>query len=123
MPSANKMTTPVAVDLPLVEARYVELEGYTLGYESFRSDVDTAPLFVGLPEDRCVCPHWGVVARGQITYRWPDHEETYGEGDAYYAPPGHTTLVTAGTELTEFSPSGPFADSAAAIERNLGALS
>ena len=25
---------------------------------------------------------------GQITFRWADREETYGEGDAYYARPG-----------------------------------
>jgi len=121
MPSANKMTTPVAIDLPVVEARYAALDGYTLGYESFKADIDTAPLFVGLPDDRCQCPHWGLITSGQITFRWADHEETYGEGDAYYAPPGHTTLITAGTAAVEFSPSGPFAESSAAIERNLAA--
>lgn len=121
MPSANRMTTPVAIDLPVVEGRYAELGDFILGYESFKADVDTAPLFIGLPDDRCQCPHWGVVTAGQITYRWSDHEETYGEGDAYFAPPGHTTLITAGTAITEFSPSGPFAQTSAAIERNLAA--
>lgn len=125
MPSARKMTTPVAIDLPVVEARYAELDDFTLGYESFKADIDTAPLFVGLPDDRCQCPHWGIVTAGQITFRWADHAETYGEGDAYFAPPGHTTLISEGTSVTEFSPSGPFAESAAAIERNLanGAMS
>ncbi len=124
MPSANKMTTPVAIDLPMVEARYAQLDDYTVGYESFKADIDTAPLFTGLPQDRCQCPHWGVVATGQVTFRWAGREETYGAGDAYYAPPGHTTLIVAGTSVTEFSPSEQLAESSAAIERNLatGAL-
>jgi hypothetical protein len=104
MPSARAMTTPVAVDDEFIEGRYAQLDGYTVGFERFPQDVDPAPLFAGLPEDRCSCPHWGVVTSGQITFRWPDHEETYGEGDAYYAPPGHLPLISAGTSVVEFSP-------------------
>ncbi len=85
MPSANKMTTPLAVDLPVIQGRYAELDDYTVGFESYPEDVDPAPLFAGLPEDRCQCPHWGMVQSGQITFRWADREETYGAGDAYYA--------------------------------------
>jgi len=104
MPSARLMTTPVAVDEELIEGRYAELGGYTVGFERFPKDVDPAPLFAGLPQDRCPCPHWGVVTSGHITFRWPDHEETYGEGDAYYAPPGHLPLISGGTSVVEFSP-------------------
>ncbi len=104
MPSARLMTTPVGVADELIEGRYAELGGYTVGFERFPRDVDPAPLFAGMPQDRCPCPHWGVVTSGQITFRWPDHEETYGEGDAYYAPPGHLPLITGGTSVVEFSP-------------------
>jgi hypothetical protein len=104
MPSARPMTTPVTVDEELIEGRYAELGGYTVGFERFPNDVDPAPLFTGLPQDRCPCPHWGVVTSGQITFRWSDHEETYGEGDAYYASPGHLPLIAAGTSIVEFSP-------------------
>ncbi len=93
------------MDLPEIQGRYAELDGYTVGFESYPEDVDPAPLFRGLPDDRCQCPHWGVVQSGQITFRWADHEETYGAGDAYYAAPGHLPLITAGTSLVEFSPS------------------
>jgi len=103
MPSANKMTTPIGVDLPELQGRYADLDGYTVGFESYPEDVDPAPLFTGLPDDRCQCPHWGVVQNGQITFRWADHEETYVEGDAYYAPPGHLPLIAAGTSIVEFS--------------------
>jgi hypothetical protein len=121
MPSANKMTTPVAVDLPQIQGRYAELDGYTVGFESYPEYVDPGPLFQGLPEDRCQCKHWGVVQSGQITFRWADREETYGAGDAYYAAPGHLPLITAGTNLVEFSPSEPLQQTMAVIEANLAA--
>src|SRR5690349_19359577 len=104
MPSANKMTTPLSVDLPEINARYAELDDYTVGFESYSEDIDPAPFFAGLPDDRCQCPHWGIVQSGQITFRWADREETYGAGDAYYAPPGHLPLISAGTSVAEFSP-------------------
>jgi hypothetical protein len=42
--------------------------------------------------------------------RRPDHvpvagsRGTYDEGDAYFEPPGHLPLITAGTSVVEFSP-------------------
>jgi len=119
MPSANKMTTPVSVDLPEIQGRYAELDGYTVGFESYSEDVDPAPLFHGLPQDRCQCQHWGIVQSGQITFRWSDHEETYGAGDAYYAAPGHLPLIAAGTSVVEFSPSEGLQQTMAVIEANL----
>jgi hypothetical protein len=121
MPSANKMTTPVAVDLPVIQGRYAELDDFTVGFESYPEDVDPAPLFAGLKDDRCQCPHWGVVQSGQITFRWADHEETYGAGDAYYAQPGHLPLIAAGTSLVEFSPTAALNETMAAIDGNLAA--
>jgi hypothetical protein len=121
MPSASKMTTPVAVDLPQIEGRYAELGGYTVGFETFHHDVDSAPFFAGLPDDRCQCPHWGIVQTGQVTFRWIDHEETFGAGDAYYAAPGHLPLISAGTTVVEFSPTGSLGETMAVVERNLSA--
>jgi hypothetical protein len=119
MPSANKLTTPVAVDLPEIQGRYAELDGYTVGFESYPEDVDPAPLFQGLPGDRCQCSHWGIVQSGQITFRWADREETFGTGDAYYAAPGHLPLIAAGTSLVEFSPTDGLQQTMAVIEANL----
>lgn len=65
--------------------------------------MNPAPYFVGLPGDACVCEHLGYVTAGQITFRWPDHAETYVAGDAYVAPPGHLPLIAAGTSIVEFS--------------------
>jgi hypothetical protein len=109
MPSARLITTPVAMDHELIEGRYAELDAYTVGFERFPKDVDPAPYFVGRPDDRCTCPHRGMVTSGQLTFRWPDHEETYVEGDAYFAAPGHLPLITAGTSVVEFSPTADLA--------------
>ncbi len=121
MPSANKMTTPVMVDLPEIQGRYAELDDYTVGFESYTEDVDPAPLFRGLPDDRCQCQHWGFVESGQVTFRWADHEETYGAGDAYHAGPGHLPLIAAGTRLVEFSSSDGLQQTMAVLEANLAA--
>lgn len=119
MPAASKATTPVTVDEKIMEGRYAELGGYTVGFESFRADVDAAPLFRGLPDDRCQCPHWGHVVSGKIVYRYADHDETYSAGDAYYAGPGHLPLVFAGTELVEFSPTDAFNETMAVVAGNM----
>ncbi|MFI5958869.1 cupin domain-containing protein [Cryptosporangium sp. NPDC051539] len=119
MPGASPMSTPVTVDEELIQGRYAEVGDYTVAFESFPVDVDPAEFFVGLPQDRCSCPHWGMVTGGQITFRWPDHEETYGEGDAYYAPPGHLPLITAGTSIVEFSPTSELQAVQSVIGANL----
>lgn len=121
MPRTNKTEAPVAVDIPELEGRYVDLDGYTVGFETYQLDVDPGEFFRGLPDDRCQCPHWGVVTSGSITFRYADRTETYVAGDAYYAPPGHTPLITAGTEVVEFSPTEELGRTMAVVEANLAA--
>jgi len=123
MPRTNKTEAPVSVDEPVIEGRYVELGPYTVGFETMKADLDPAPLFRGLPDDRCQAPHWGVVLRGTLVFRYPDHEETYRAGDAYYGEPGHLPLLTAGTEIVEFTPTAELAATMRAIEANLAAAS
>jgi hypothetical protein len=113
------MTTTTAVDVDEIEGHYAQLDAYTVGFETFRKDVDPAPYFLGLPDNRCQCAHWGVVTAGQLTLRWPDHEETYVAGDAYYAPPGHLPLVTAGTAVVEFSPTVDLEATMTVVAKNL----
>lgn len=119
MPAASKAATPVTVDEDIMEGRYAELGGYTVGFETFRADADPAPLFRGLPDDRCQCPHWGHVISGEIVYRYADHDEAYTAGDAYYAAPGHLPLVSAGTELVEFSPTDLLNETMEVVTRNM----
>jgi hypothetical protein len=74
----------------------------------FPKGADATPLLVGLPQDLCQCPHWGMVLQGSIHVRYADgNEEVVGAGQVYYWPPGHTVWVDEDYEAVEFSPSGP----------------
>jgi hypothetical protein len=121
MPSASRETASHVEDMGIVEGRYEELGGYTVGFETFREDADAAPLMKGLPDDRCQSPHWGYVVRGKVAFTYADHVETYEAGDAYYAPPGHTPAITAGTEIIEFSPTEEYGRTMEVIASNLAA--
>jgi hypothetical protein len=122
MPKIAKATAPHTEDMGVMVGHYGELEGYTVGFEEFRADADATPLMQGLPDDRCQSPHWGYVLGGTLTFRFADHDEVYEAGEAYYAPPGHIPVVSAGTEIVEFSPTGPYRETMSVVERNLGAL-
>ncbi|MGH3549392.1 MAG: hypothetical protein ACRDQU_15055 [Pseudonocardiaceae bacterium] len=121
MPRTSKADAPVAIDEPMIEGRYVELDGYTVGYETHKADMDPGPLFESLPGNRCQCPHWGVVLAGRIVFRYPDHDEVFQAGDAYYSRPGHLPLMFAGTELVEFSPTDALNATMAVVGANLEA--
>src|SRR2546423_11128985 len=121
MGKVSRETAARVEDMGVMEGRYSELGGYTVGFETFRADADAAPIFRGLPDDRCQSPHWGYVLRGKLTLRYADHDEEYAEGDAYFAPPGHVPAVTAGTEVVEFSPTDEMAQTMAVVARNMAA--
>ena len=122
MPSANKASTPVSIDIEQVEGRYAELGDQTVAFETFKQDLDVTPYFRGLPGEACTARHVGVVTSGQITFRWSDHEETYVQGDAYVAPPGHRPFITAGTSTVEFTETAALAPVMEAIGQNLAAM-
>jgi hypothetical protein len=121
MPRTSKAEAPIALDEPVIEGRYVELGGYTVAYETHKADIDPGPLFRGLPDDRCQCPHWGVVNRGKIIFRYADRDEVFQAGDAYYGAPGHLPLIFAGTDLIEFSPTDAFNETMTIVGANLEA--
>ena len=98
--------------------KFEDLGGYTVGFETYTEDADMAPLFVGLPDDRCQCPHWGVVLKGMLTYHYRDSSDTIEAGEAYFAPPGHTPELHAGTEVVEFSPTAELERTLEVVLRN-----
>lgn len=118
MPRTSRQDAPTVAEAGSYAARVGELGGYTVAFETHSADQDYAPLFRGLPDDRCPCPHWGVVLKGEIIYRYADHDEVFREGDAYHAPPSHLPKVTAGTELIEFSPTAQLRETLAVVEKN-----
>jgi hypothetical protein len=121
MPKVSKETASHVEDIGVLETRSEQLDGYTIEFTTFREDADATPFFDGLPEGRCQSPHWGYVLGGRVTFRFAEHEEIYEAGDAYYAPPGHIPVVTAGTEVVEFSPTDEYAKTLEVLSRNLAA--
>lgn len=121
MPKTSRDTASQVADLGVMESRSEQLDGYTVEFSTFREDADGTPVFKGLPDDRCQSPHWGYVVRGRLTFRYADRDEVYEAGDAYYAPPGHIPVVTAGTEVVEFSPTEEYSRTLEVVGRNLAA--
>jgi len=109
---------------PGYEGRFEELGGYTVAFETYTEDSDLAQFFKGLPDDACQCPHWGTVVKGKLTYRYTDGtEETITAGDAYYAHPGHTPVLYAGTEVIEFSPTDELGKTLEVVMKNIAEMS
>ncbi len=120
MPKVSKATASETLAMEGFEGRYEKLEGgYTVGFETYAEDSDPADLFKGLPDDRCQSAHWGYVLSGKVAFRYADREELYEAGDAYYAPPGHTPLFYAGTEIVEFSPTGELGRTMEVVTKNM----
>ena len=124
MPKASKTTASETVELEGYEGHFEHFEGgYSVGFETYTADADIAPLFKGLPDDRCQCPHWGYVITGKVEFTFADRVEIYEAGDAYYAPPGHTPHLFSGSEVVEFHPTSELARTMEVVERNMAAMS
>jgi hypothetical protein len=122
MPKVSKETASGHVSVDGLDVSLEHLEGgYSVCFEQHTADADLAGLFRGLPDDRAQMPRWGYVIRGAITFRVPDGEETFREGDAYYVPPGHTPVHHAGAEVVEFSPTDALHATMAVVMENLAA--
>src|ERR671923_419944 len=122
MPKITREAASEHVEAKGFEGHYADLAGYTVGFETYTADADLAPLFVGLPDDRCQCAHLGYVLKGKVKFAFADgSEEVYEAGEAYHAPPGHTPTLYAGTEIVEFSPTEPLQQTIEVVTRNMEA--
>jgi hypothetical protein len=113
---------PIGVEVPEGTIRFTEWGEMTVETGTFSAQVDPAPFFKGLPHDRCQCPHWGYVIKGQLRYRTADGDLVFNAGEAYYCPPGHTPVFEAGVEYVEFSPTVDLSETTAVVERNMAAM-
>jgi hypothetical protein len=91
-----------------------DLDDTTVSFVTIRQSHSLAPLLRGYPQ----CPHWGYPLAGKITVSYPDREETYQAGDAFYMTPGHVPAAEAGTEFIQFSPKDQLAETVAAMQAN-----
>ena len=119
MPKASIQSIEEPVSAPGFEGRYAELLDFTVGFEAYSEEADMASLFVGLPDDRCQCSHFGYVKKGSVTYRTAEGEETFNAGDAYVVGPGHTPVLHPGTELVEFSPTAELNRTMEVVTKNM----
>ncbi len=123
MPKVSKATASESMALEGYEGHFQDFGPYTVGFETYTADADLAPLFVGLPDDHCQCPHMGYVLTGKVKFTFTDGaEETYEAGDAYYVPPGHTPIHFAGSEIVEFSPTDALGETIGVVLENLRAV-
>jgi hypothetical protein len=122
MAKASKETASESMALEGYEGAFEDFGPYTVGFERYTADADLGPLFKGLPDDRCQCPHMGYVIRGKLKFTFADgHEEVYEAGDAYYAPPGHLPYLYAGSEVVEFSPTAELQQTIEVVTKNMEA--
>ena len=120
MPSASRMSTPVAVDEPEIEGRYAQLGGYTVSVRDApagprpgaRSSPDcpttAASARTGASSPRARSPSAGPTTRRPT---WPATPTT--------PAPGHLPLVTAGHAMVEFSPTGELDATMAVVMQNV----
>ena len=120
---SSKSQASESLEVEGYEGHFDDLDGYTVGFETYTADADLAPFFAGLPDDRCQCPHWGYVLKGRLTFRYADGtEDTMESGDAYYARPGHTPVLYAGTEVVEFSPTSELQATLDVVNKNMESM-
>jgi hypothetical protein len=118
----SKQDLPIAFEVLGVVSRDVEWGDMNVAIESFPAGLDPAPYFEGLPDDRCQCPHWGYVLKGQMRYVYADREEVLNAGDIYYAAPGHLPIFDQDTEVVELSPRTEYHKTMDVVGQNLERL-
>jgi hypothetical protein len=123
MPKVSRESATLGGDFGPVLDRAEEFDGYHVAFTLFRENIDGTPLVKGLKDDMCQCPHWGYVVTGKVTFRFPDRDEVFEAGDAFYTPPGHIPLAhEPGSEVVMFSPADEMRVTEEAIRKNFQAM-
>jgi len=114
---ASRNEIPVTVEAGAAYSCDAQWGEMNVAFEGFPAGMDTRPLFKGLPDGRCQCPHWGLVLKGRLKILYADREEILTTGRAYYLSPGHNVVVEEDCELIEFSPKGEYDKTLQAVAR------
>jgi hypothetical protein len=123
MPKASRETASEHETLEGYEGHFEHFAGgWTVGFETYTQDADLAPFFKGLPGDECQCEHMGYVIKGKVAFRSSEGEEVVRAGEAYFAAPGHTPVLYAGTEVVEFSPTEELGRTLEVVAKNMEAI-
>jgi len=119
---ATRNDLPIAFQDGKSYSRDIEWGNMNVAWEGWESGMDATPMFTGLPDNRCQCPHWGFLIRGQMRIKYADHEEMISAGDVYYLAPGHIPVIEEDVELIEFSPKGEYQKTMEVVNRNMEAM-
>ncbi len=95
---------PILQESPTASSSQAEWGDRDKAVETMSPGVNPAFLFLGLPDNRWQCPHWGFMLKGQIRVRYTDREEVITAGDLYYLSAGDVIFIEEGTEVIELSP-------------------
>jgi hypothetical protein len=106
------------------EGRIADLREWRVAWESMPAHFPPDPSpFAGLPDDRCQCPHLGVVVTGAFRVTYLDGtDEVVRAGEAYSLTPGHFVQTLEPTEVIEFSPREEHERTMAHVAANLSAV-
>ena len=110
---------PVVFQSGSTISRDIEWGDMNVAFEAFPAGTDTVPMFKGLPNDACQCPHWGYLFKGKMRIKYADHEEVITAGETYYLPAGHNVMAEEDCEIVEFSPKGEYQKTMEVAARNM----
>lgn len=87
-----------------MESRVLDLGEMICARRLIPAGFDSAPFYVGLPNDMCPCEHWCYLAKGALRYRFADGGEfSASSGEAFHLRAGHLADVLRDAELIEFT--------------------
>lgn len=99
---------PTVAKIPDTEIRREDHGDLAVCMLRLGEGLHTAPLFEGLPNDQCQCPHWGYMIGGTIRVHTSDGFRDFEAGEAYYWPPGYNLEAVTDCEYLEISPAREF---------------
>ena len=113
----------LVVDLPDAKISWSQWGDMTVERGTILGEMDITPLFKGLPNDRCQCPHWGYIIKGEMHFINNEGQtEVFTEGDFYHIAPNHLPTLLPGLEYVEYSPNDALAKTMEVVEKNMAAM-
>jgi len=105
-----KEQLPVVMEGPGMSVRAAEdWGGMAAVVFELPAGTDLGPMLEGLPDDACICSHWGYVLKGKVSVRNVDGtQEVLEAGQLFHILPGHTPVVQEDAEFVEFTPTAQF---------------
>ena len=109
MYATSKAEAPVVIGGGGPEVRLRKIGGgLSAGFVTLPAGADLRPATIGLKDDLCQCPHWGVMLKGRVRMHTLDGQQDYVAGEAFYWAPGHAPQALEDSEYVDFSPTEEF---------------